>query len=159
MDFRSPLTVDGVSVATVETGSFTPAMTFATPGTSSFNGVATTGSRFIKIGSLVEWSVYITTTSLTKGTGAGEWRLDLSDMGYTASGRMGIGHVLFDPAQLDLPLVGGQEPIGLIGRIDPGNDYLTLHYTTRSYAQQVVGIDQFETGAMTLWMRGSFEAA
>lgn len=157
-DFKAQPTHLGANLVTQTEGTFTPSFTFATPGTSSFAYSSQSGD-WIRTGKLVDFSVYVVTTSLTKGTGAGAFRLDLSGIGVTPSGRMGWGTLLLDPAQIDLAAVGGQDPIDTVFRIDPGTTYATMHYTSQSYAQQTVTIDNFETGGMTFWMRGGFRVA
>lgn len=159
-DFRSPPNLNGVPLVTQVEDDFTPSITFATPGTLSIAYSAQAG-RWVRTGSVVDVEINIQTTTLTKGTAAGEFRVDIS--GATAEtgtpvGYLGAFVMTFHHSNFDLPITGGQEPINLIGRLAPGGDYITMHYTTRDFGDQVVDVDDIK-GNVLIRLSGRYRVA
>ena len=125
--------------------SFTPALTFETPGTLAITYDVQDG-WYQRVGDKITGHVYLKIPTLTKGTAAGEARIDLSDIGITPSGYSGYGNFIRKSTHLNVPDTAGEAPLLLYGDIASGQTYMTLHYESPSFGRQDVVVGDFDGG-------------
>lgn len=140
----------GASIAAlgIASGSFTPTMAFATPGTSSFSYATQTG-RYLKVGT---WYIVeaILTVTPTIGTGSGAVRLG----GLPASSGFNMaGWVSETPDALTLS--AGYTWVG--ARFDAGNPWMFLEQNGSAVAGGTISAASLTTGvAQTYRYGGAF---
>lgn len=123
-------------------GDFVPELTCATPGTLSITSTNT--GNYTRIGNKVSTRMRFAITNVTKGTASGEFRIDFSDLGLVPVDDLGHGSLIRLPAQINVPQVGGQDPMNLGVSIDTGADYATVTFGTRDFSNQVMNISALE---------------
>ena len=112
IDFSADANAAGMSSELLddyEEGTFTPNLTFATPGTSSFEYSLQTGF-YTKVGRLVHYRMELRLSSFSKGTGTGDLRVE--GFPFTTAD-LGNGQFIGTIATFNAPLstVDGEYPV------------------------------------------------
>ena len=126
IDVFGGLTLNGAAVSATTSGTWSPALTFATPGDFSVvyesGGIRTGGWE--KTGHTVHVSFNLDTVTPTWTTASGRLRVSLPDTVSSLSSRLGVLQCRFKPAGLRLPL----NAFNLRWMPIPGEDYAELAY-------------------------------
>jgi len=126
IDVFGGLTLNGEAVSATTSGTWSPALTFATPGDFSVvyesGGIRTGGWE--KTGHTVHVSFNLDTVTPTWTTASGRLRVSLPDTVSSLSSRLGVLQNRFKPAGLRLP----RDAFNLRWLPIPGEDYAELAY-------------------------------
>lgn len=109
-----------------ETGTFTPAVTFATPGDLAVTYGATRRGRYTLTGNMVEFAINLNTVSFTQTTASGNLRI--GGLPYAANAlALGTGEWRLVPVWC-APGSGGQDLVHAGVQVVPGTTYLEFNY-------------------------------
>jgi len=97
-----------------EEGTFTPTLTFSTPGTSSFSYEGQTGGYYTKVGRFVHCRCEIRLSAFSKGTASGD--LEIHGLPYAANALDNFGQFIGNFASFNAPLptTAGDYPVVVI---------------------------------------------
>lgn len=124
-----------VELVTKSTGTFTPTIAFATPGTSNITYGASQDGWYQRIDNVVEMGFNVSAT-FSIGSAAGRLRLDFSDSGFTASSVSGTLS-MFEMVEHGDFLDVSKYASGLRWVVAPGTQYAELSFSTPLLIEQV----------------------
>lgn len=135
-------------------GTFTPTLTFATPGTLAVTYGGIQRGWYQRIGDLVFATVNLNTATITKGTATGNLRLAFADLPFTPSANsMGTGAIRAKNALLVPP--DGARIISLL--VVPRQKYLEFAYMGSAGGVNYLTNSHVTDGAMVLQLTFQFE--
>lgn len=135
-------------------GTFTPTLTFATPGTLAVTYGGIQRGWYQRIGDLVFATVNLNTATIAKGSATGNLRLAFADLPFTPSANsMGTGTIRAKNALLVPP--DGARIISL--HVVPGQKYLEFAYMGSAGGVNYLTNSHVTDGAMVLQLAFQFE--
>ncbi len=116
-----------------EEGTFTPGLSYETPGTSSFSYAAQTNGHYTRVGRLVYCKIEVRLTSFTKGTASGH--LQVTGLPFTSVNSTWGQHIgMFASFNAPLPTGGGETPIFIVYL---NNDRGSIRYLVNNNAWSI----------------------
>lgn len=147
-------TLAAAEFLTIDSGVFTPTITFETPGTLSVNyttGLGLQRGDYIRLGRLVKCTVNLNSPTITKGDASGKLRLAFSDLPFTPDTQsMGMGQIRVRSANISIP--NGPQPLIVV----PGQKYLEFGCLQNGSAIAYVQAGDVTNGATLLQVTFEF---